>query len=78
LLDDLPLPQLLVRCVEALDTAESMMSRSTTSRMRSSRETDAAGRAVDARQPPPRTSRGIHVAIAAFMALALMLEQSVN
>ena len=69
-LDDLPL---LVRCTEALDTAESMMRRRTTSRMRSSSETDAAGRAVDARQPPPRTSRGMQAAVAAFMALALML-----
>jgi len=41
--------------------------------MRSSSETDADGRAVDARQPPPRTSRGMQAAVAAFMALALML-----
>jgi hypothetical protein len=73
-LDDLPLPVLLVRCTEALDTAESMMSRSTTSRMRSSSETDAAGRAVGARQPPPRTRRGMHVAVAAFIVLVLMLQ----
>lgn len=63
--DALPPP---VRLTDALDTAESMMRRSTTSRMRSSSDTDAAGLAVDARQPP-RTSRGMQAVVAAFMLL---------
>ena len=63
---------LLLRCTEALETAVSMMRRSTTSRMRSSSDTDAAGRAVDARHLP-LVSRGMHAALAALAALLFML-----
>jgi hypothetical protein len=63
---------LRLRCTEDLDTAVSMMSRSTTSRMRSSSDTDAAGCAVDARQLP-LVSRGMHAALAALAALLFML-----
>ena len=63
---------LLLRRTEALETAVSMMRRSTTSRMRSSSDTDAAGRAVDARHLP-LVSRGMHAALAALAALLFML-----
>jgi hypothetical protein len=50
-----------------------MISRSTTSRIRSSIDTDAAGRAVDAWQPPPpRISRGMQAAVAALLPLMLL------